>query len=126
MITNIKREMSLVSFSFQVFITWGTNDEVVNTAATNPISVIPSNCMVHIITYALGLMTIKKAAEWAALFTFFGFPRTLAGHDSGVNSKSWEYEQLEYYQDNKDESADNDIIHFFASALPSFLGATFS
>src|SRR5208337_4422222 len=61
---NIKREMSLVSFSFQVFINWGTNDEVVNTAATNPIIVIPSNCIVHIITYALGLMTIKKAAEW--------------------------------------------------------------
>lgn len=48
---NIKREISLVSFNFQVFINWGTNDDVVSTAAANPISVIPSNCILDIITH---------------------------------------------------------------------------
>jgi len=47
MITNIKREMSLVSFSFHDFINWGTNDVVVSTAAANPISVIPSGCIIR-------------------------------------------------------------------------------
>ncbi len=68
----------------------------------------------------------KKAAEVAALFAFFGFTRTLAGSESGVNSQPWEYEQLQYHPDNKNESANNYIIHFFSSALPAFLGATFS
>ena len=41
MIRNIKKDMSLVSFILQDFISWGTRDVVVSMAATNPISVIP-------------------------------------------------------------------------------------
>jgi hypothetical protein len=41
-IRNIKREMSLASFILHNFMTCGNNDAVVSTAATNPISVIPS------------------------------------------------------------------------------------
>gem|GEM_PF-4406874 len=53
MIRNIKREMSLVSFIFQDFINWGTSDVVVSMAATNPMIVIPSHCIIDIITLAL-------------------------------------------------------------------------
>ncbi len=66
---NIKREMSLVSFSFHDFITWGTNDVVVSTAAVNPISVIPSHCITDIITYyrrvgGIEGWKIGKAESW--------------------------------------------------------------
>ena len=68
----------------------------------------------------------KKAAEFAALFALFGFTRTLAGNESGVNSQPWEYEHLQYYPGSKNKSANNYIIHFFSSALPAFPAATFS
>src|SRR5208337_166007 len=66
---NIKREMSLVSFSFHDFITWGTNDVVVNTAAANPISVIQSNCILYII--------IIRRPNWPPYLHFLDLPEPL-------------------------------------------------
>ncbi len=68
----------------------------------------------------------KKAAEFAALLAFFGVTRTLVGNESGVNSQPGEYEQLQYYPGNKNESANNDVIHFLSATFPAFTGATFS